>query len=469
LKERLIERPDLPASQVFEELGSVNEATAAMEEIDQMLGADEDPLLGARLCKLAQLIGERFPKARGTLTSLGGDDVEKAMFARVARAVRRQVELPAEPRHAAILHDQVCSVTAPARVDLAGGWSDTPPICVEPGGTVVNAAITLNGQYPIQVMAKLTDRPCVTLRSIDLNENVDLHDTATVLQYTDPTEWAALPKAALVLSGLSPNDPREKLSKRLDRLGGGIELTLFSALPKGSGLGTSSILGAALLACLARIVGEPMDNETLIQRTSLLEQMLTTGGGWQDQVGGITPEVKISRTSPGLEQIPSVYWTRLDTSAQGPLCNRLLLYYTGMKRMAKNILQNVVGRYLARDPESLCVVQQLKDAAEQMKHDLDRNDAEAFSRGIERYWSLKKRIDPGSTNAQVERLIASVDKYLLAKLLPGAGGGGFLFMVARDEQSARKVRQLLTRSPPNAQARFFDFAIDSAGLKVTVL
>jgi len=67
--------------------------------------------------------------------------------------------------------------------------------------------------------------------------------------------------------------------------------------------------------------------------------------------------------------------------------------------MAKNILQNVVGRYLARDPETLCVVQQLKDAAEQMKHDLDRNDPEAFARGIERYWSLKKRIDPGSTNA----------------------------------------------------------------------
>jgi len=140
-----------------------------------------------------------------------------------------------------------------------------------------------------------------------------------------------------------------------------------------------------------------------------------------------------------------------------------------MKRMAKNILQNVVGRYLARDPETLGVVQQLKDAAEQMKHDLDRNDAEAFARGIERYWSLKKRIDPGSTNTQVERLIASVDKYLVAKLLPGAGGGGFLFMVARDEQSARKVRQLLTQSPPNAQARFFDFAIDSSGLKVTVL
>jgi len=94
LKERLIETPDVSASQVVEQIGSVNEATAAMEQIDQMLRANEDPLLGARLCKLAQLIGERFPRhaAHFCLSSMGGEDVEKAMFARVARAVRRQGE-----------------------------------------------------------------------------------------------------------------------------------------------------------------------------------------------------------------------------------------------------------------------------------------------------------------------------------------------------------------------------------------
>jgi len=34
----------------------------------------------------------------------------------------------------------------PARVDVAGGWSDTPPITYEHGGAVVNVAITVDGK-----------------------------------------------------------------------------------------------------------------------------------------------------------------------------------------------------------------------------------------------------------------------------------------------------------------------------------
>ena len=34
----------------------------------------------------------------------------------------------------------------PARIDVAGGWSDTPPITYEHGGAVVDAAITVDGQ-----------------------------------------------------------------------------------------------------------------------------------------------------------------------------------------------------------------------------------------------------------------------------------------------------------------------------------
>jgi len=469
LEECLTRDPNRSALHILQQIQSEEEAEIVMKQIDRLLHASDDPLFSARLYKLAQLIGERYPAAIPILTSLAGGSAEKAAFASVARAVERQIEMPRELRHAAILHDQVCWATAPGRIDLAGGWSDTPPICTELGGTVLNAAITLNGQYPIQAIAKLTDRPTIALRSIDLGENVELCDTASVLQYTDPSQWSSLAKAALVLSGLCSRDPEEKLTDRLNRLGGGIDLTLFSALPKGSGLGTSSILGAAILACLARIVGEPVDNQMLIQRTSLLEQMLTTGGGWQDQVGGITPGVKIVRTTPGPNQVPSVYWTQLDLSPRSLLQDRVLLYFTGIKRMAKNILQNVVGRYLARDPQTLRIVGALKSAAEEMKHDLDRNHINAFAGGIERYFSLKKEIDVGYTNAPIEQLIAAVDKYLVGKVLPGAGGGGFVLMIARDQEAAQEVRKILTKSPPNGQARFFDFAIDTAGLKVSVL
>lgn len=33
---------------------------------------------------------------------------------------------------------------SPARLDLAGGWTDTPPICYEQGGAVLNVAIKVS-------------------------------------------------------------------------------------------------------------------------------------------------------------------------------------------------------------------------------------------------------------------------------------------------------------------------------------
>jgi len=54
---------------------------------------------------------------------------------------------------------------------------------------------------------------------------------------------------------------------------------------EGSGLGTSSILAATVLAALGDLCGLSWDRNTLFTRTLALEQMLTTGGGWQDQAG----------------------------------------------------------------------------------------------------------------------------------------------------------------------------------------
>jgi galactokinase/mevalonate kinase-like predicted kinase len=418
---------------------------------------------------LASLIHRQ---AGGTLPSrprLRGKGLDRAAFDAVARAVGQQITLATEPRSVGILHDQVVWVTCPVRLDLAGGWSDTPPICTELGGTVLNAAVTLNGQYPVQVIAKLSERRAVTLTSLDLGQRVEITQTPAPHEYQDPSDWAALPKAALILAGVCPYDPREKLDRWLKTLGGGLDITLFSALPKGSGLGTSSILGAAMLACLARVLEEPVSRETLIARTSLLEQMMTTAGGWQDQVGGVVPGVKLIRTSPGPEQAPGLHWTVFDLSPGAELRSRLLLYYTGYKRLAKNILSNVVSRYLSRDPEAIAIIRTLKELAEEVWNDLGAGDVDAFGRGIGRYWDLKKRLDPGSTNEAIERLFRPVERYLTGKVLPGAGGGGFVLMLARDAEAAHQVRMLLRRNPPNQMARFFDFDVDNKGLAVTVL
>lgn len=460
--------PWLPASHVLSLIDDKPAAAAAMDRIDPLLKSDS-ALEQARLFKLAHLINQRFAVSLPSHPGLRGPGLESAAFGAVARSVAQRTEMPGCPRPAAILPDQVVWVTCPARIDFAGGWSDTPPICTELGGAVLNAAVTLNGQYPIQVMAKLSDRPAITLNSLDLGQRVVITRTPAPAEYRDPRHWSALPMAALVLAGLCPADPQRALKRWLDRLGGGLDITIFSALPKGSGLGTSSILGAAMLACLARVIGEQQNLEPLIGRTSALEQLMTTAGGWQDQVGGITPGVKLIRTVPGPEQNPGIHWTVFDLSPGGELRSRLLLYYTGYKRMARNILQKVVGRYLSRDAEAIRIIQQLKEGAEQMKNDLATGDVEAFARGVELYWNLKKQLDPGSTNEKIEALLRPLDRYLSARLLAGAGGGGFVLMVARDADSARQVRKALAQHPPNPLARFFQFDIDPKGLSLTVL
>jgi len=60
------------------------------------------------------------------------------------------------PLRPALKEDQIVWARAPVRLDLAGGWTDTPPYTLRHGGRVVNLAVDLNGQPPIQVFCRRT-------------------------------------------------------------------------------------------------------------------------------------------------------------------------------------------------------------------------------------------------------------------------------------------------------------------------
>ena len=462
IAERVAAHDTLSADEICEKIRTDADATYATRRLTALLKTTDSPLFKARVLTLRKAI--RLRQAGDTESLPHSPEAAAA----VAQAVATDFEPVREPRPAGILQDQVVWVTSPARIDLGGGWTDTPPICTERGGTVLNAAVTLNGQYPIQAIAKLNTLGCIRLFSIDLGERKEIRTTAELLDHSNPYSWDALAKAALVLTGIAPADPNEPLQPWLRRLGGGLDLTIFSSLPKGSGMGTSSILGATVIACLDRVLGIPCQHDRLVRLTSILEQRMSTGGGWQDQVGGIMPGIKWIRTEPGYRQDVTLRWSDRgwDSQANRECC---LLYFTGQKRLARNILANVVTRYLARDPVTLQTIQDLKRNVAATKEAMDAKDWDGFADGINGYWELKKRIDPGSTNPAIERILASVQQDTRATLLPGAGGGGFIFLIARSVESARRIRAKLERTPPNPQARFFDFAIDQQGLKVTVL
>lgn len=121
-------------------------------------------------------------------------------------------------------------------------------------------------------------------------------------------------------------------------------LTLLSAIPAGSGLGTSSILAATVLGALNDFCGLGWDKNEIGHRTLMLEQMLTTGGGWQDQFGGVLGGVKLLQTGRGFAQNPQVRWLPTDLWTQPEYRPCHLLYYTGITRTAKSILVEIVRR-----------------------------------------------------------------------------------------------------------------------------
>jgi galactokinase/mevalonate kinase-like predicted kinase len=368
--------------------------------------------------------------------------------------------------------DEIVWARAPARLDVGGGWTDTPPYSLEHGGCVVNAAVNLNGQPPIQAYARVIDKPVIRIGSIDLGERTEITRFDELLNYRKATSSFALAKAALALSCLSPErnggNKNTSLKKVLERFGGGIELTTLAAIPKGSGLGTSSIMGAVILAAIQRIMGIELSQRQLFFSVLRLEQALTTGGGWQDQIGGVIDGVKMIVTDPGFVPYARIHYVLpdvLDPKANGGLS---LLYYTGVTRLAKNILQQVVGGYLNRQRATMATLKQIHTIAEEVTDTIIRRDIATFGYLVDVAWQLNKQLDPNSSNDEIELLFERVRPFIFGAKLLGAGGGGFMLMICKSAENARSVREMLEAEPPNERARFFDFDISNEGLTVTV-
>jgi len=293
-----------------------------------------------------------------------------------------------------------------------------------------------------------------------------------LLDYRQPGSGFGLAKAALVLAGVSPEGRgarrRPTLKRVLEDFGGGVELTTLAAIPKGSGLGTSSIMGAVIVAALARVVGRELSHRELFHQVLRLEQALTTGGGWQDQIGGVVDGVKMIMAEAGM--VPNAHIHYVPEDILDPQFNggQTLLYYTGITRLAKNILHQVVGRYLSRDRDTVATLMRIGQVAHEVMDSFIRKDIAQLGALVDTAWELNKRLDPNSSNDEIEALLARVRSHLYGAKLLGAGGGGFLLMICKSPADAGALRRLLEARPPNERGRFFDYSISDEGLVVTV-
>jgi galactokinase/mevalonate kinase-like predicted kinase len=195
--------------------------------------------------------------------------------------------------------------------------------------------------------------------------------------------------------------------------------------------------------------------------------MLTTGGGWQDQFGGIFNGVKLLETEPGIRQNPGIKWLPEQLFTNRETKEMMLLYYTGVTRVARDILGEIVKAMFLNSSRHLEIFSEMKVHARETFNTILGNDYEGLAEKVAISWDLNQRLDEGTNPPVIHEITSMVDDYLLGYKLLGAGGGGYLLMLAKSAEAALRTRRELESNPPNARARFVDFSISGTGLQVS--
>ena len=318
------------------------------------------------------------------------------------------------------------------------------PYCNEKGGVVLNAAILLNGQEPIEVELRKLSEKHIKFASLDLDAHGVVTTAAEIQDCHNPYDSFALHKAALIACGIIPMEGEADLEKILDEMGGGFYMsTRVKGVPKGSGLGTSSILSGACVRALGKFLGTTWSDSDVYELVLNLEQIMSTGGGWQDQVGGLTGGIKYITSRPGMKQKLKVEYLDLGEDTKAELQERFALIYTGQRRLARNLLRDVVGNYIGGKKESKEALEEMKHLAVMMRYELEQGDVDAFARLLNEHWEVSKKLDAGSTNTCIDQIFASCEDLIDGKFISGAGGGGFLQVILKKGVSKEMLRARL--------------------------
>lgn len=351
------------------------------------------------------------------------------------------------------------SVNLPLRVNWGGGWTDTPPYCLENGGKVLNAAVTVDGKLPVEVTITRIPKRKIIFDSRDMDAHGEFCSIEELQATGNPFDSFALQKACLIACGLIPENGGN-LAAILERLGGGFEIqSEVTGIPKGSGLGTSSILAAACVKALDEFLGIGYNEDELINCVLTMEQIMSTGGGWQDQVGGLINGIKLISSEKGTSQRLSIKRISVSEKTKRELDDRFCIIYTGQRRLARNLLRDVVGRYIGNIPESVDAHTRIQVIAKKMAEALLSGNIDIFAHLMNEHWELSKMIDAETTNTLIEQIFLTIDDLIEGRFICGAGGGGFLQVILKKGISKTDIHNRL-------KSVFQDFPVDVWNCKI---
>jgi D-glycero-alpha-D-manno-heptose-7-phosphate kinase len=288
--------------------------------------------------------------------------------------------------------------TAPTRIDLAGGTLDIWPLYLfHPGAVTVNVAIDRRAWCRVE-----TGIDGIQLESKDTLAKASGRSVSEVLG-----GGGALSLPAYILRALG--------------IDSGLKVVTQSRVPAGSGLGGSSALAVAVVAAAARAVGRDLDPDHMWPVVRDAEaQNMGVPAGMQDHLAAIHGGVLGIHLDPG-----AVRAERLATDP-ARVEESLLLVDAGVTRFSGINNWEVFKGQIDGDEGVRRSLGEIVAAARALKDALAAHRYADVVPLMAAEWAARKRLAPGVTSPEIDRIAEAAQGAGGAAKVCGAGGGGMV-------------------------------------------
>lgn len=331
---------------------------------------------------------------------------------------------------------------APCRLEFAGGGTDVPPYCDKYGGIILNTTIN---QY---AYCSITPRS-------DNEFRIESLDYGILTKFKDEKDLEFDGNLDLVKAVIRVMSKYDKFIKK------GMNITLHSDVPAGSGLGSSSTVCVALLGAIAEYYRIPLNNYELADLAFNIERKeLGIKGGFQDQYAAVFGGFNLMEFGKNNEV--KVNPLNIKQRIQNEMHYHLILIYTGKARLGDKILDKQIKIVEAQDEKVLEKYGVLKNIALQMKDALIKEDLTQFPNLLETAWLNKKEVAPTISNEYIEKIYSTAKlNGALGGRIMGAGGGGHMIFWSEYEN-----RKKIIESLEKLGCRHVPFMFEPNGLQV---
>ena len=322
---------------------------------------------------------------------------------------------------------------APLRISFAGGGTDVPPYPEREGGLVLNATIN---RYAHGTLLPRDDER-IHIQSLDLGISAAYDG-----------------RQALVFDGRL--DLAKSAIREIGDIHAGLDLMLYSNVPPGSGLGSSSTMMVTLVGLLAAFHRLSLTTYELAELAHHLErERLGIKGGLQDHYAAAFGGFNFIEFGGG-QTVVNPLRVADDTILE--LEHNLLLCYTGETRQSDRIIEDQTARFEGDEDATLEGLRRQKELAVAMKETLLRGDLRSFGALLGDAWEAKKLMSPRITTERIEEMYDEARRHgAIGGKVTGAGGGGFMLLYC-DDRRKHEVAAVLERM--GARVDEFAFAID---------